>query len=154
MNESGLSRSEIIAMVGGVLLAIGLFLTWYHVDNKNDMINGLTDPNGRDFTGWQVHTIARWFLLLGAIAPLILAWIIYRGHALSWPRGEVTAVSAIAALGLIVYLAIIDKPGTTSGLTHLRFGVFVSLLGALLMLGGSATRASSVERPRKPPGTI
>jgi hypothetical protein len=152
MNDSGLSRSEILALVGGLLLGIGLFLTWYHVDNGNSTING--HPGPASFTGWQVHTIARWFLLAGAIAPLILAWIIFRGHALSWPRGEMTAVAAIAALGLIVYLALIDKPGTTSGLTHLRYGVFVSLLGSLLMLAGSATRASSVERPRKPPGTI
>jgi len=152
MNESGLSRSEMLALVGGVLLAVGLFLTWYHVDNKNSVING--HPGPRDFTGWEVHTIARWFLLAGAVAPLILAWIIYRGHALSWPRGEMTAVAAIAALGLILYMTLINKPGTTSGLTHLRYGVFVALLGAVLMLAGSATRASSVERPRKPPGTI
>jgi hypothetical protein len=151
MNESGLSRSEIVAMVGGVLLAVGLFLTWYKIDARN----AIGDTQGpATLSGWEVHTIARWFLLAGAVAPLILAWIIWRGHALSWPRGEVTAVSAIAALGLIVYLTLIDKPGDTSGLTHLRFGIFVSLLGAALMLAGSATRASSVERPRKPPGTI
>jgi len=150
--DAGLSRSEIIAMVGGILLAIGIFLTWYHSDNSNNVIAGTPGP--ADFSGWDVHTIARWFLLAGALAPLILAWIIYRGHALSWPRGEMTAVSAIAALGLIGYMTLIDKPGTTSSLTHLRYGVFVSLLGAALMLGGAATRASSVERPRKPPGTI
>ena len=151
MNESGLSRSEIVAMAGGVLLAVGLFLTWYKIDARN----AIGDTQGpATLSGWEVHTIARWFLLAGALAPLILAWIIWRGHALSWPRGEMTAVSAIAALGLIVYLTLIDKPGDTSSLTHLRFGVFVSLLGAALMLAGSATRASSVERPRKPPGTI
>ena len=151
MNDSGLSRSEIVAMAGGVLLAVGLFLTWYKIDARN-AIGGTQGP--ATLTGWEVHTIARWFLLAGAVAPLILAWIIYRGHALSWPRGEVTAVSAIAALGLIIYVTIINKPGDTSSLTHLRFGVLVSLFGAALMLAGSATRASSVERPRKPPGTI
>jgi hypothetical protein len=151
MNESRLSRSEVVAMVGGVLLAVGLFLTWYKIDARN-AINGTQGPHS--FSGWQVHTIARWFLLAAALAPLILAWIIYRGHALSWPRGEMTAVSAIAAFGLIAYLTLIDKPGDTSGLTHLRIGVLVSLVGAALMLAGSATRASSVERPRKPPGTI
>jgi hypothetical protein len=151
MNDSGLSRSEILALVGGVLLAVGLFFTWYKIDHNNS-ING--HPGPATFTGWQVHTIARWFLLAGAVAPIILAWIIFRGHALSWPRGEMTAVAAIAALGLIVYMTLIDKPGDTTSLTHLRFGILVSLLGAALMLAGSATRASSVERPRKPPGTI
>jgi hypothetical protein len=151
MKEEGLSRSEVIALVGGLLLAIGLFLPWYHIDAGNT-INSYHGP--KTLSGWQVHTTARWFLLLAAIGPLILAWIIYRGHALSWPRGEMTAVGAIAAAGLIAYMTIIDKPGDTTGLTHLRWGAFVALLGALLELAGSATRASSVERPRKPPGTI
>src|SRR4051795_13259459 len=152
MNDSGLSRSEILALVGGLLLGIGLFLTWYHVDNANTMINGHKGP--RNFTGWQVHTIARWFLLAGAAAPLILAWIIYRGHALSWPRGEMTAVSAVAALGLIGYLSLVNKPGDVTSLVSLRYGVFVSLGGAALMLFGSAPRASQTERPRKPPGVM
>ena len=42
--------------------------------------------------------IIRYLLLITAVAPLVLAWIIIRGHALSWPRGEMTAVIAIAAL--------------------------------------------------------
>jgi hypothetical protein len=151
MRENRLDRSEIIAIVGGVLLAIGLFLAWYHIDARN-AINGQAGP--RTLSGWQVHTVARWLLLAAAVAPLILAWIILRGHALSWPRGEMTAVAAIAAAGLVVYMTIINKPGDTSGLTHLRYGVFVALLGAILMIAGSATRASQVERPRKPPGVI
>ena len=34
----------------------------------------------------------RWFLLAGALSPLILAWIIVRGHKLSWAPGEMTMV--------------------------------------------------------------
>ena len=44
-------------------------------------------------------------------APLILAYIIVRGHALSWPRGELTAVIALAALTLTIFRGLIDKPG-------------------------------------------
>ena len=51
----------------------------------------------------------RWFLLAGAVAPLILAWIIANDHALSWPRGQVTSVVAIAAFGLVGYAGI-DRP--------------------------------------------
>ena len=109
---------------------------------------------GLDLTGWEVHTIIRWLILAAALAPLILAWIIFRGHALSWPRGEMTAVVAVAALGIIGYIAFVNKPGTVTSLVSLKYGVFVSLLGAILMLAGSATRASSVERPRKPPGVL
>jgi hypothetical protein len=152
MEGSKLSRSEVLAIVGGVMLAVGLFLPWYHSSGPNNIIAG--EPGPETFSGWEVHTTVRWLLLAAALAPLILAWIIYRGHALSWPRGEMTAVVAIAAIGLIGYLAFIDKPGTVTSLTKLRFGVFFSFLGAILMLVGSATRASQVERPRKPPGVL
>jgi hypothetical protein len=30
-------------------------------------------------------------LLIAAVASAELAWIILRGHGLSWPRGEMTA---------------------------------------------------------------
>ena len=139
-------------MIGGVLLAIGLFLPWYHLENRLVSIGGETGP--ANLSAWDVHTILRWLLLAAAAAPFILAWIIWRGHALSWPRGEMTAVVAVAAIGLIGYNAFISKPGTVSSLVSLRIGVFVSLLGAILMLVGSALRASAVERPRKPPGVI
>src|SRR4051795_3523297 len=152
MKRAELQRSEIIAIVGGLLMALGLFLTWYHLKNKNVSIDGTTGP--ADLSGWDVHTIMRWLLLAAAAAPLILSWIILRGHALSWPRGEMTAVVSVAALGLIGYNAFVDKPGTVSSLVSLRYGVFVSLLGSILMLAGSALRASATERPRKPPGVI
>jgi hypothetical protein len=152
MKQEGLQRSEIIAMVGGVLMALGLFLAWYHLKNGNVSIGDTTGP--ADVTGFEVHTKIRWLLLAAAAAPLILSYIIVRGHALSWPRGEMTAVVAVAALGLIGYSAFVDKPGTVTSLVSLKYGVFVSLLGALLMLGGSAARASTTERPRKPPGVI
>ena len=136
-------------MGGGVLLILGLFLTWYHAD-KLTTING----SSGDFSGWDAHTILRWLLLLAGLAPFILAWIIVRDHALSWPRGEMTAVVAIAAFGLIAYHAFIDKPGDQNSLVHVRFGIFVALLGTILMFVGSALRSSDVERARKPPGTI
>jgi hypothetical protein len=136
-------------MGGGLLLIIGLFLTWYHAD-------ALAKVNGTsgDLSGWDVHPILRWLLILGGLAPFILAWIIARDHALSWPRGEMTAVVSVAAFGLIAYNAFVSKPGDPSSLVHLRFGVFVALLGTILMFSGSALRSSDVERARKPPGTI
>jgi hypothetical protein len=152
MKRGELQRSELIAIVGGLLMALGLFLTWYHLKNPNVSVGDHRGP--ANLTGFQVHTIIRWLLLAAAAAPLILAYIIVRGHALSWPRGEMTAVVAVAALGLIGYVAFVNKPGTVTSLVSLKLGVFISLLGALLMLGGSASRASSTERPRKPPGVL
>jgi hypothetical protein len=148
-----LTWHEILAMAGGALLAIGLFLPWYSVENKRGMIgNGLRGPG--DFTGWEVHDIQRWLLIAAAAAPLILAYIVVRGHKLSWARGEITAVTSIAAFGLIMYAGIIDKPGEPKGLIGLKYGWILSLLGVIAMLVGSALRASEVERARKPPGVL
>ena len=144
---------EFVAMAGGALLALGLFLPWYHAERPEAEIVPGTREAG-DFTGWEVHDIQRWLLLAAAAAPFILAWIIVRGHKLSWARGEMTAVTSIAAFGLIVYGGIIDRPGEVSGLVSLEYGWFVSLFGVILMLVGSALRASEVERARKPPGVM
>jgi hypothetical protein len=149
VDRSHLRQGEYVAMGGGLLLIIALFLTWYHVDPRG----ALNGTNG-DFSGWDAHHILRWLLLLAGLAPFILAWIIMRDHALSWPRGEMTAVTAIAAFGLIAYQAFISKPGEPNSLVHVRYGIYIALLGTILMFVGSALRSSDVERARKPPGTI
>jgi hypothetical protein len=151
-DDRKLTRSEIVAIVGAILLIIGLFLPWYELENARVSINDTRGPE--TLSGFETHTIVRWLLLAAAAAPLILSYIILRGHALSWPRGEMTAVVSVAAMGLIGYLALVDRPGTVTSLVNLKIGVFVSLLGSILMLGGSALRASQVERPRKPPGVL
>ena len=155
MDSSKLSRHEIVAMVGGLLLGVGLFLPWYEAITRRASING--EPGsaaGVKFTGWEVHDIQRWLWLAAAVAPFILAYIVIRGHALSWARGEMTAVVSIAAFGLIGYAGIIDKPGEPKGLISLKYGWFLAMLGVIAMLVGSALRASRSERPRKPPGVL
>ena|SRR3712207_5185393 len=143
---------EFLAIGGGVLLGIGLFLPWFEATNQNARINGIAGPE--TFTGFQAHDIQRWLLLAAAAAPLILAYIIVRGHKLSWARGEMTAVTSIAAFGLVLYAGVIDRPGEPSGLIGLKWGWFVAMAGILLMLVGSSLRASEVERARKPPGVL
>jgi hypothetical protein len=147
-----LTRNEFAAMAGGVLVGIGVFLNWYETNagNRAANVNGMKGA----FSAWDVHPILRWLLLAAAVAPFILAYIIVRGHQLSWARGEMTAVTAIAAFGLIVYNGVIGRPGEPSSEISLQPGWWVALLGTLLMLGGAALRSSEVERTRKPPGVI
>src|SRR4051812_16013555 len=146
MNLSRLGRAEYLAVVGGLLLALGLFLPWYetNADNRNANIDGKTGA----LSAWTVHPILHWLLLAAAAAPLILAWIIARDHELSWPRGEMTAVVAMIAVVLILYVGFIDRPGQPSSQISLKIGWLVSLLGAVLMVVGGALRASGTERPR------
>ena len=152
MHPSKLSRAEVIAAAGGILLLVGVFLPWYvpNTDNRNAIVAGSREA----VSAWQAHSLLRFLLLAAAIAPLILAYVIIRDHELSWPRGEMTAVVAIAAFGIIGYVGIIDRPGDPPGEIGLGIGWFLSLLGSILMAVGGAMRAGSSERPRKPPGVL
>ena len=140
---------ELMVVGGGVLLGIALFLPWYRTEPRGD-IDG---AQGR-LTGFEVHDVQRWLLLAAAVAPLILIYILVRDHKLSWARGELTAVTSIAAFGLVAYTGIIDLPGDFQSLVSRQYGLWIALLGTILMLVGSALRASSTERRRKPPGVL
>ena len=151
MDLKRLTWHEFVAMAGAVILAIGLFLPWYHAENQRAEIAGTTGPG--DFTGWEVHTTIRYLLLAAAAAPLILAWIIIRQHQLSWPKGELTAVVACTALVLILVVGFISRPGEPrSGIT-LQIGWYLGLLACIGMLVGAAQR-SAEGQTKKPPGTL
>jgi hypothetical protein len=153
MNVRLLSRGEWIAMAGGLILGISIFCPWYGHEGRN---GGLADKGGGDYTvsAFATHPILRWLLLLAAIAPFILSYIIVREHELSWPRGQVTSVVAIAALGLILYQGVIARPGEPKSSINLEWGWFLALVGGILMLVGSVIRQSETEIKRKPPGTL
>jgi hypothetical protein len=148
-----LNRGELIAAGGGVLLAVSIFLSWYSLGNSFAHLNGCHGPNGT-CSAWNALTIMRFLFLLGALAPVILAWIIARGHALAWPRGELTAVVAIVALILILFRGVVDKPGTPPGQISVDYGWGVALVGALLILAGSVWRSQEAAPRRKPPGVL
>ena len=152
MHPSRLSRSEVIAVIGGLLLAVGVFLPWYvpNKANRNAVVAGSRDA----VSAWDAHTYLRFLFLAAAIAPLVLAYIVLREHQLSWPRGEMTAVVAIIAFGFVGYIGVIDRPGDPPGEIGLGLGWFLSMAGVILMAVGGAMRAGSAERPRKPPGVL
>src|SRR4051812_34414198 len=148
MDLSQLRWSDWVAAAGGLLLAIGVLLTAYTVsDNPNAIIAG----KHADASIWTASRVIGILLLLAAIAPIVLLYIIARGHQLSWPRGEMTAVIGLIAATLVFYRGIIQKPGDPTGQIGLTFGWFLALIGALAMTVGGAIRSSEVERKRKPP---
>src|SRR4051794_18070547 len=152
MDFRRLTRSELIAAGGGALLALGVFLPWYkpNPDNKNAQVAGMREA----VSAWDAHSILRYLLLAAALAPIVLLYIVIRDHELSWPRGELTAVIGIIAFGLTAYVGIIDRPGEPPSEIGLGFGWYISLLGTIMIAVGGAYRASTTERPRKPPGVF
>jgi hypothetical protein len=152
VKPQNLERGEWIAMAGAALLAVSVFLPWYHLGGAKATLESY--HSGDSVSAWQAHPIMRLLLLAAAAAPFILAWIVIREHELSWPRGEVTMVVAITALGLIFYTGIISRPGDPSGDIKLRIGWYLALLSGILMLVGSVMRQGESARTRKPPGTL
>lgn len=158
MKVENLSRGEWIAMLGGLILGISVFLPVYGVTKDNPNATLHTGAGGRCGDGmcsfFQVHSTSRWLILAAAAAPFILAWIIVREHELSWPRGQLTSIVAIAAIGIVGYMGIIDRPGEPKGDIGLEYGWFGLILGGILMLVGSVMRQQETETKRKPPGTL
>ena len=140
-------------MLGGLVMAVSLFIPKTYEaqpENPNASINGLKGV----LSIWQVHPLMRWVLLAAAAAPFILAWIIIREHELSWQRGEMTAVVAIAASGLLFYAGIVDRPGDPSGAIELDWSWYTAIGGALVMMIGAFLRTSETQKARKPPGVL
>jgi hypothetical protein len=152
MDVRRITLSEILAAVGGALLALSVFLAWYSTNPKNPNANIATLKG--DVTAWQAHSILRYLFLAASIAPIILLYIVIRDHELSWPRGEMTAVIGIIAFGLVVYQGVIDRPGEPPSEISLAYGWFMALLGTILITVGGSYRASTTDRPRKPPGVM
>jgi hypothetical protein len=170
MDFSRLNRTRVL--IGGaasILLILSLlFMPWYSVDmDVPQRVAGSEQFNADSFicgtgegscTGWETFPILRWLLLLAALAPLILAWILVRGHKLSWTPGEMTMVAGFAATVLILYNGIIDKPGkgpAEIGIS-LDYGYWVALLSAIVIAGTGFTRSveSAPRKTRKAPGTV
>jgi hypothetical protein len=148
-----LNRGELIASVGGILLGVSLFLSWYSLGNANAVLGSCRGPNST-CSGWDSLPIARFLLLIAAVAPAILAYIIIRGHALSWPRGELTAVTALVALTITLFRGLIDRPGSPPDEITVAIGWWIALVSCLLILAGAVFRAQESGAGRKPPGVL
>jgi len=151
MDFRQLDRGELIAVLGGAILALSVFLAWYTLGDRYTVLGNCRGPN-TTCTAWNSLLVIRFLLLIAAGAPAVLAWIILRGHALSWPRGEMTAIIAIAALTFTVFRGVIDKPGTPPGEISISLGWWVGLVGGVLILIGSVARTKESVTMRKPPG--
>lgn len=158
-------------IVGGIasaaLILSLFFLPWYSVESNPQRVADGPGYNPESFicgegefdcTGWETFPILRWLLLLAALAPPILAWILIRGHKLSWAPGELTMVAGFAALVLIAYNGLLDRPGqgpAEIGIT-LDIGYYVALAASAAIAATGFTRSveSGGRKTRKAPGTV
>jgi hypothetical protein len=148
-----------------VLIIAILFLPWYSYDRPEDSatfqdadawICGVDEDS---CTGFETFPILRWLLLLAALAPIILAYILVRAHRLSYPPGEMTMLAGAAAFVLIFYNGILDRPAPDNGLEFgigLSWGYWLALICSFLigLTGYLRSQASGGKQERKAPGTV
>ena len=165
MDFSKLSRSEWLGLLASALLIVAvLFLPWFDLAEGPSRVVGedtsgfLCGDDEFSCTGFETFPILRWLLLAAAAAPWILAYIVVRGHTLSWPPGELTMTVGFTAFVLIAYNGIIDPPGSGNqeiGITK-EIGYYVALFSALGIAAAGTGRAmeTTKDAPRKAPGTV
>jgi hypothetical protein len=158
---SRLNPGEFIGFAAAGLLFGSLFLPWFRTDCLHQGQMGC-NPNSKlhgaygNFTAWQTFSKLDILLTLACIAPFVLAWIVVRGHELTWRPGEVTMIVGMTAVALILLNGIVlGKPGGSDSVgISFRIGWFLGLLGALGILAGGVLRQAIGARARKPPGVI
>jgi hypothetical protein len=151
MDFKRLGQGDLVAAAGGLVLFLSLLVNWFGVKgNENLCGSGKVDCNG-----FQTFTILDILFVLAALAPLILVWIVVRGHELSWPPGEVTMIVGAVATTLILYNGVVDRVGENRSFVSLELGWFLGLLGALLIIvGGAISQITRGGVRRRPPGTF
>jgi hypothetical protein len=158
-------RRLAVGLTASALLIISvLFLPWFEYDTSG----GVQKPDESDAwicgvgetscTAFETFPILRWLLLLAALAPIILAYILVRAHKLSYPPGEMTMVAGFAAFILILYNGIIDKPGSGPAEVGLGldYGYWIALIAsvAIAAVGWTRSLESGARKGRKAPGTV
>ena len=163
MQLSKLSRSELLGVAASVVLVLALvLLDWYSLSETDPRQAG--DPEAficgvgnYECTGWETFPIMRWLLLLAAIAPPILSYIVVRGHKLSWAPGELTMVAGFTAFVLIAYNGLLDTPGSQTeeiGVTK-EIGYYLALLSSAGIAAAGIGRSMEEQQAvRKAPGTV
>ena len=154
LDLSRLTPGEYMGMGAGLLLFISLWLPWFTTSSSNPFSKLDGKGNGASVNAWQVFSSLDILLTLAATAPFILAWILARGHRLTWKPGEVTMVVGITAFVLIICNGIIlGRPGDSVDI-GLGVGYFVALFASAAMLVAGYLRQAIYSEARKPPGVI
>ena len=155
-------RSE-AAGPGAAVLVGSMFLPWFATSCESKGVPAGCNPNSKihatygEFNAFQTFRILDILLLAACVAPFILAYIIARGHELTWRPGEVTMIVGMIAFALILLNGVIlGRPGEEPDNVDIsiKYGYLVGLVGAAAIGFGGFIRQAKAVRSRKPPGVL
>jgi hypothetical protein len=151
MSFKRLGLSELIGVLGAVLLVVSLFVPWFETDPSNPFSQ--IDTFRGKVTPWQAFQSLPIFLILAAIAPIWLAWIVLRGHELGWNRGEITTIVGVISFILVFGNGIVfGRPGANPVDVQLWWGYLLALVACLMICIGGVLRQAESPPPPEPPG--
>ncbi len=152
LDLSEIHWSELVGFAGSAVLFLALYLPWFETkEGSNGRING----ESGEFNAFDTFGLLDLLLLAACIAPFVLAWIIARGHALTWRPGEVTMIVGMVALTLIILNGVIlGKPGEPDSEISKKIGWYVALVGAIGIGASGILRQALYSGTRKPPGVL
>lgn len=133
---------EWIAGAGGVLLLVSLFfLGWYSPwggwFTYTPLSREMFTPDYPSANGWHTHSILRWFMLLTAIAALVLfiATLVQRTPAFSSAWAPVMTAIAFVTTVLVAYRVLINEPGPNA-IISVEAGAWIGLFACALTTAG------------------
>jgi hypothetical protein len=123
-----------LAWVSGLVLTISAFTDWY----SGTLPNGLT----LGVTGWHTGTLGKLVFFVG-LATLILEALREAGILLPAAVPDRLLLIALGSLAVIfVLIRLISIPDTYFISTSRGIGIYISLLGALGLLGAGLLRTA------------
>jgi hypothetical protein len=127
-------RAEPLAGLGGIVLLVSLFLSWYGVDLPR-AVGDLQPFRPEDVTAWQAFSVIDLLLALVALPALAVPFVslLSSGPAKAIGLEVITSVTGLIGVLLVVF-RLVDAP--SDGL-DLRAGAWLGLAGALIAWIGS-----------------
>ncbi len=151
MSLKRLGLGEVVGLAGAALLVVSLWVPWFKTDSSNPFSQ--IDTFRGKVTPWDAFQTLPIWLLLAAVAPVILAWVILRGHELGWNRGEITTIVGVIAFILVFGNGILfGRPGANPVDVQLWWGYLLALVACLMIMVGGILRQAESPPPPEPPG--
>jgi hypothetical protein len=159
-----LGLPEIVTTVGGAALVWSLWLPWFATscDSTSPPSPAGCNPHsvfdakpGVDRTLGQFDAVEAFaslplLLVIAAVIPLVVAWMIARGGRRDFRPGEAVMIAGIYATVLVLLNGLVlGRPGQDTVDVSLRWGYFVAVAGALALAIGGLLRQARDLRGRR-----
>jgi hypothetical protein len=162
-----LGLPELITTVGGAALVWSLWLPWFGTScdslspaspagcNPHSVFDAKpgVDRTLGQFDAAEAFASLPLLLIIAAVIPLVVAWMIARGGREGFRPGEAVMIAGIYASVLVLLNGLVlGIPGEQTVDASLQWGYFVAIAGALALTTGGLLRQARDLRGRTPPG--